>query len=145
MNLKSNKLDKAAKQQSQFGPIFGDDDIIINSQPTLITESSSNLDNSFEFPSELSLTSDERDNLLAGSKYFLVDDMDAFYYEGKQRWSVLSRYENEMDPIRSYFYGLYLFPIKLFFLIGYINVCELRWKEQRIVIVGTIITFKRAL
>lgn len=115
MNLKSNKLDKAAKQHSQFGPIFGDDDIIINSQPTLITESSSNLDNSYEFPSELSLTSDERDNLLAGSKYFLVDDMDAFYYEGKQRWSVLSRYENEIDPIRSYFYGLYLFPIKLFF------------------------------
>ena len=85
MNLKSNKLDKAAKQERESGPIFGENDIIINSQPTLITESSSNLNNSYQFPSELSLTSNERDNLLAGSKYFLVDDMDAFFYEGKQR------------------------------------------------------------
>ena len=88
MNLKSDKLDKAAKHEAQSGPIFGDNDILINSQPTSITESSSNLDNSYEFPSELSLTSNERDNLLAGSKYFLVDDMDAFYYEGKQRCSL---------------------------------------------------------
>ena len=88
MNLKPDKLDKAAKQEYQFGPIFGDD-IIINSQPTSITESSSNLDSSYKFPSELSLTSDERDNLLAGSKYFLVDDMDAFYYEGNRRFSLL--------------------------------------------------------
>lgn len=101
MNLKSDKLDKAAKQGSHFGPIFGDNDIVINSKPTSITESSSNLDNSYEFPAELSLTSDERDNLLAGSKYFLVDDMDAFYYEGKQRCSssVLSRDEIEADSI----------------------------------------------
>lgn len=101
MNLKSDKLDKAAKQESHFGPIFGDNDIVINSKPTSITESSSNLDNSYEFPAELSLTSDERDNLLAGSKYFLVDDMDAFYYEGKQRCSssVLSRDEIEADSI----------------------------------------------
>ena len=83
MDLKSDKLDKAAKQQSQFGPIFGDDDIIIHSHPTLTAESSSNLDNSFEFPSALSLTSDEQDYLLAGSKKFLVDDLEAFYYYGK--------------------------------------------------------------
>ena len=83
MDLKSDKLDKAAKQQSQFGPIFGDNDIIIHSQPTLTADSSLNLDNSFEFPSALSLTSVERDNLLAGSKYFLVDDFEVFNYEGK--------------------------------------------------------------
>ena len=88
MNLRSDKLDKAAKQHSQSGPIFGENDIIINSQPNLITESSSNLNNSYEFPRELSLTSSECDNLLAGSKYFLVDDMDAFYYEGKERCSL---------------------------------------------------------
>ena len=105
MNLKSDKLDKAAKQESQFGPIFGDNDININFQPTLITESSSNLGNSYEFPSELSLTSVERDNLLAGSKYFLVDDLEAFYYEGKQRCSKIF-FLDEIDTvsIRSYFW-----------------------------------------
>ena len=105
MNLKSDKLDKAAKQESQFGPIFGDNDININFQPTLITESSSNLGNSYELPSELSLTSVERDNLLAGSKYFLVDDLEAFYYEGKQRCSKIF-FLDEIDTvsIRSYFW-----------------------------------------
>ncbi|XP_078344004.1 uncharacterized protein LOC144629648 [Oculina patagonica] len=81
MNLKSDKFDKAAKQQSQFGPIFGDDDIIIHTQPTSFAESFSDLDSSYEFPSQLSLTSDEQDYLLAGSKKFLVDDLEAFYYE----------------------------------------------------------------
>ena len=99
MNLKSDKLGKAAKQKSEYGPIFGDNDIVINLQPTLITESSSNLDNSFKFPAELSFTSDERDNLLAGSKYFLVDDMEAFYYIGKQRCSTFV-----LDSIESYFF-----------------------------------------
>lgn len=75
----------AAKQQSQFGPIFGDDDIVIHTSPTSTAESSSNLDKSYEFPSALSLTSVERDNLLAGTKYFLVDDLEAFYYDGKAR------------------------------------------------------------
>ncbi len=83
MNLKSDKFDKAAKQQSQFGPIFGDDDIVIHTQPTSFAESFSDLDSSYEFPSQLSLTSDEQDYLLAGSKKFLVDDLEAFYYEGR--------------------------------------------------------------
>lgn len=84
MHIKSDNLDKAAKQQSQFGPIFGDGDIVIHSTPTLAVESSSSLV-SYELPSGLTLTSVERDNLLAGSKYFLVDDFEAFQYEGKAK------------------------------------------------------------
>ncbi|KAJ7382746.1 hypothetical protein OS493_033031 [Desmophyllum pertusum] len=81
MDLKSDKLDKAARQDSEFGPIFGDGDIIINSKPTESAQSSSDLDKSYEFPSQWSsFTSEERDNLLAGTKYFLVDDLEAFYF-----------------------------------------------------------------
>ncbi|XP_078344750.1 uncharacterized protein LOC144630294 [Oculina patagonica] len=81
MDLKNNKFDMAAKQQSQFGPIFGDDDIVIHNSARSTAESSTNLDKSYEFPSALSLTSAERDNLLAGTKYFLVDDLEVFYYD----------------------------------------------------------------
>lgn len=83
MDLKSDRLDKAAKQQSQFGPIFGDNDFVVHSDPTSVAESFSDLDNSYEFPSHLSLTSNEQDYLLAGSKKFLVDDLEAFYYNSK--------------------------------------------------------------
>ncbi|KAJ7382748.1 hypothetical protein OS493_033033 [Desmophyllum pertusum] len=93
MDLKSDKLDKAARQDSVFGPIFGDGDIIINSNPTQSAQSSSDLDKSYEFPSQWSsFTSDERDNLLAGSKQFLVDDLEAFFYARKANCSLLASY-----------------------------------------------------
>lgn len=83
MDLKSDRLNKAAKQHSQSGPIFGDNDIVVHSDPTSVAESFSDLDNSYEFPSQLSLTLDEQDYLLAGSKKFFVDDLEAFYYYSK--------------------------------------------------------------
>ena len=94
MDLKSNKLDNAAKQDGAFGPIFGEYDIKIDSLPTAFAKSSTSLDNSYQFPSNLLLTSDERDTLLAGSKYFLVDDLEAFYYGGEARCFILCKATN---------------------------------------------------
>ena len=83
MDIKADHWNKSARQQSQFGPIFGDNDIVIHSQPTVSMNSSTDLPNAYTFPSHISPTSDEQDNLLAGRNKFVVDDLETFYYESK--------------------------------------------------------------
>lgn len=86
MDIKSDLWTKAAKQRSQSGPIFGETDLVIDSNPTASMESSTDLPNAYQFPSHINLTSDEQDNLLAGRKGFVVDDLETFYYECKILW-----------------------------------------------------------
>ena len=83
MDIKSDLWTKAAKQRSQSGPIFGETDLVIDSNPTASMESSTDLPNAYQFPSHIDLASDEQDNLLAGRKGFVVDDLETFYYECK--------------------------------------------------------------
>ena len=83
MELKTSKLGEAAKQDHAYGPIFGDGDITIHKNAMHHTDSYTRLDRSYVFPTALSLSSVERDTLLAGSKYFPVDEMEMFYYYGK--------------------------------------------------------------
>lgn len=83
MELKSNKQGQAAKQDKSQGPIFGDGDIYIGTDSLQYVTSNTDLDKSFEFPAELSLSADEQDRLLAGSKEFVVEEMEVFYYFGK--------------------------------------------------------------
>lgn len=83
MELKSNKLGQAAKQDKSQGPIFGDGDIYIDRDSLQYVKSNTDLDKSYEFPAELSLSVDEQDRLLAGSKTFVVEEMEVFYYFGK--------------------------------------------------------------
>lgn len=85
MDLKTNKSDKAAKQILRSGPIFGEGDITIGVYASTSAASWTDLDRSYEFPSGLSLSSDEQDRLLAGSERFIVDEMEVFYYRGKTR------------------------------------------------------------
>ena len=86
MDIKSDLWTKAAKQRSQSGPIFGETDLVIDSNPTASMESSTDLPNAYQFPSHINLASDEQDNLLAGRKGFVVDDLETFYYECKILW-----------------------------------------------------------
>ena len=88
MELRNNKLDKAATQNKQKGPVFGEGDITIDMNAASYVSSSTNLHNSYEFPSGLSLSADERDRLLAGSTMFVVDEMEVFNYIGKTKGSV---------------------------------------------------------
>lgn len=83
MELRTNKLGEAARQHRSSGPIFGDGDITIHRNAMHHTDSNTVLDRSYIFPTRLSLSSVERDTLLAGSKYFSVDEMEVFYYHGK--------------------------------------------------------------
>lgn len=82
MELKNNKLDNAARQDSTLGPIFGDGDIAIGYHPDQAS-SSTNLGESYEIPSRITLSADEKFRLLAGSNKFMVDYMEVFYYNGK--------------------------------------------------------------
>lgn len=82
MELKNNKLDNAARQDSTLGPIFGDGDIAIGYDPDQAS-SSTNLGESYEIPSGITLSADEKLRLLAGSNKFMVDYMEVFYCNGK--------------------------------------------------------------
>lgn len=82
MELKINKWDNAATQDSTRGPIFGDGDIAIGHFPYQAS-STTNLGESYEVPSGITLSSDEKLRLLAGSDKFVVDYMEVFYYNGK--------------------------------------------------------------
>lgn len=82
MELKNNKWDNAARQDSTLGPIFGDGDIAIGHFPYQAS-SSTNLGESYEVPSGITLSADEKRRLLAGSDKFVVDYMEVFYYNGK--------------------------------------------------------------
>lgn len=104
MDLESDKSDHAATQSSTFGPIFGENDINVHSLPAGSAESFTSLNNSYKFPSSLALSIDERDSLLAGSKYFIVDDLEAFYYAGMAKNFILRKVINTKTDITIYLY-----------------------------------------
>ena len=83
MELRSNKQGQAAKQNKNKGPIFGDGDIYIDEESLHYVNSNTDLNKSYEFPAELSLSADEQDRLLAGSQKFVVEEMEVFCYFGK--------------------------------------------------------------
>lgn len=104
MDLESDKSDHAATQSSTFGPIFGENDINVHSLPAGSAESFTSLNNSYKFPSSLGLSIEERDSLLAGSKYFIVDDLEAFYYAGMAKNFILRKVINTKTDIIIYLY-----------------------------------------
>ena len=83
MELHTNASNKAAKQNKDHGPIFGDHDIFIHNLAGDYVNSKTEVPRSFQFPPGLNLSENDERIILAGSKFFDVDEMEVFYYDGE--------------------------------------------------------------
>ena len=70
---------KAIYNNASYGPCFGDGDLVISDMAAKHFNSSSRLGTSYDLPSGVSAGSVEAVNHLAGSEYFLPDELEVFH------------------------------------------------------------------
>ena len=80
-----NNITSAATSHPSRGPVFGAGDLFINDAGNGGIYSYSNLGQIYELPPGIEPSTAAADNLLAGSAYFIPDDVEVFVYEGEYR------------------------------------------------------------
>ena len=85
MDVKLSQRDVAASSNQSTGPIFGMNDLHIGDKANVGLRSFSDLGRGFQL-SRHSASSVEARNFLAGSYYFIPDDIEVFSYEGENEY-----------------------------------------------------------
>ena len=75
---------KAIYSDSSCGPCFGDGDLVISDMAAKNLNSSSHLGTSYSLPNAIFPGSVDAVNFLAGSEYFMPDDLEVFYIGRKK-------------------------------------------------------------
>lgn len=70
---------KAIYNNQSHGPCFGDGDLHISDMAAKNFKSSSRLGTSYHLPGDITTGSVEAVNLLAGSEYFMPDELEVFH------------------------------------------------------------------
>ena len=87
MDVNISRRGVAAWNNRSTGPIFGLNDLYIGDHANSGLHSFSDLGHGYQFPGNLSTqyltSSSEARNILAGSYYFIPDDIEVFSYEGE--------------------------------------------------------------
>lgn len=84
LDIRPGKTDKALWEDPQAGPVFGENDLYIGDNALQSAVSFSDLGHAYELPNSSfgAGTSDAR-TFLAGSYYFIPDEIEVFRYNGK--------------------------------------------------------------
>ena len=78
MAVKKDKKGKAMYGWHEYGPKFGEDDLLIKDNCHTITSSFSRLGVTYKLPDDDTLTTDEAKYLLAGSLNFICVEYEVF-------------------------------------------------------------------
>lgn len=70
---------KAIYNDPSYGPCFGDGDLVIGDMAAKNLNSSSRLGTSYSLPNAIIAGSVDAVNFLAGSEYFMPDDLEVFH------------------------------------------------------------------
>jgi len=70
---------KAIYNDVSYGPCFGDGDLVISDMAAINVNSSSRLGTSYSLPNSIADGSVDAVNFLAGSEYFMPDDLEVFH------------------------------------------------------------------
>ena len=87
LDIKRNKTDKALRQDSQAGPVFGENDLYIGNNADQSAVSFSDLGHAYELPNiSLEAGTFNARTFLAGSYRFIPDDIEVFHYHCEFRF-----------------------------------------------------------
>ena len=75
---------KAIYNDVSYGPCFGDGDLVISDTAATNVNSSSRLGTSYSLPNAITDGSVDAVNFLAGSEYFMPDNLEVFHL-GKEK------------------------------------------------------------
>lgn len=79
VKLNVQDTSKAIYSDPSYGPCFGDGDLVISDMAGKSLNSSSRLGTSYSLPNAIISGSVDAVNLLAGSEYFMPDDLEVFH------------------------------------------------------------------
>ena len=83
IKLRINNTLRAAQSLPLQGPVFGTSDLFIGDRANEGLRSFSQLGREYQLPWGIEPSTAEAINLLAGSAYFVPDDVEVFVYEGE--------------------------------------------------------------
>ena len=79
MKLDLQDRSKAIYNNQSYGPCFGDGDLVIGDMAAKNFQSSTRLGSSYRLPSGISAGSVNAVNFLAGSEYFIPEELEVFH------------------------------------------------------------------
>ena len=79
VKLNVQDTSKAIYSDPSYGPCFGDGDLVISNMADKSLNSSSRLGTSYSLPNAIISGSVDAVNFLAGSEYFVPDDLEVFH------------------------------------------------------------------
>ena len=79
MKLDIKNSSRAIHNDPSYGPWFGNGDLIISDMAAYNINSSSNLGEAYSLPDGVTYGSDEAGNYLAGSRYFMPEEVEVFH------------------------------------------------------------------